>query len=59
MKKLKLREKFSVTNWRKWVGFQFTQYIYDGSDGRKVTDWMLYLGWFSITKYCNSNYRRA
>jgi hypothetical protein len=45
-----LLEMFQFTWWGKWVGFQFTPYTYDGNDGRRVTDWMAYFGWFSITK---------
>jgi hypothetical protein len=48
---MKLKEMFSVAWWKKYVGFQFTRYDYSGSDGRRVTDWMLHLGFFAITKH--------
>jgi hypothetical protein len=43
---------FNFIFWKKWVGFQFTRYWYDGwpGDGRMVTDWMLYVGFWSLTK---------
>lgn len=36
---------------RKWDGINFMPYDYDGNDGRKVTKWMLHLGFVRVIRY--------
>lgn len=55
---MKLSKMFKFTFWRKWVGFNFDFYTYDGSDGRRVIDWMAHCGFFAITKYKIANQGR-
>lgn len=39
-----------VVKMRKWDGIAFRIYDYSGHDGRKVTSWILHLGYFRLVR---------
>ena len=41
---------FNFRFWKRWSGLGLVFYDYDGNDGRKVTDWILHLGFVWIIK---------
>jgi len=47
---MRISKMWNIRFWKMWVGFRFVPYEYSGNDGRKVTGWILYLGFIQIEK---------
>jgi len=48
---MKINSMLEIVKMSMWERIRFVEYTYSGHDGRRVTKWILHLGFFRLIKY--------